>query len=110
MRNYGSFTRAQLTAQLVPAACVVGAIAVVTDEGSGGLVVVNSGTAWNPYPQNLGVLTVATLPAASTAYKGSRATVSDANATCTAGIGAVVAGGGANIVPVYCEGTAWRIG
>jgi len=36
--------------------------------------------------------------------------VTDANATFTAGIGAVVAAGGANNVPVTCDGTSWRIG
>lgn len=51
------------------------------------------------------VYTVATLPAAGT--QGARAFVSDANATTFA---AVVAGGGANPVPVYDDGTNWRIG
>lgn len=50
--------------------------------------------------------TVATLPAGANYM---RAFVSDSNATLTAGIGAVVAGGGANIVPVYYDGS-WRIG
>lgn len=48
--------------------------------------------------------TVATLPA-SGAY--SRAFVTDANATT---FGSVVAGGGANKVPVFHDGTDWRIG
>lgn len=52
--------------------------------------------------------TVAQLPAAGTA--GRRAFVTDSNAAMTAGIGAVVAGGGANQVPVYDDGTNWRIG
>ena len=56
---------------------------------------------------NLGVLTVATLPAAATAGAGARAFVSDANATTFASI---VAAGGANNVPVYSDGTNWRIG
>ena len=55
-------------------------------------------------------LTVATLPAAATAGAGTRTFVTDANATMTAGIGAVVAAGGANTVPVYSDGTNWRIG
>lgn len=54
--------------------------------------------------------TVATLPAAATAGAGAEAFVTDANATMTAGIGATVAGGGANKVPVYSDGTAWKIG
>lgn len=53
------------------------------------------------------VFTVATLPAAATAGNGARAFVSDANATVFASI---VAGGGANNVPVYSDGTNWRIG
>jgi hypothetical protein len=53
--------------------------------------------------------TVATLPSASgtTAGAGARAFVTDANATTFASI---VAGGGANGVPVYSDGTNWRIG
>jgi len=56
-----------------------------------------------------GIYTVATLPVVAT-FPRARAFVSDSNATHTAGIGAVVAGGGANIVPVYSDGTNWRIG
>jgi hypothetical protein len=52
-------------------------------------------------------LTVATLPTAATAGAGARAFVTDANATTFA---SVVAGGGANGVPVYSDGTNWRIG
>jgi hypothetical protein len=51
--------------------------------------------------------TVANLPAASTAGAGARAFVTDANATTFA---SVVAGSGANGVPVYSDGTNWRIG
>lgn len=50
-------------------------------------------------------VTVASLPAAGTA--GRRSFVSDANATTFASI---VAGGGTNKVPVYDDGTNWRIG
>lgn len=49
-------------------------------------------------------LTVATLPAGTA---GQRSFVTDANATTFASI---VAGGGANGVPVYHDGTNWRIG
>lgn len=51
--------------------------------------------------------TVATLPAGVT---GARAYVTDSNAALTAGIGAIVAGGGANVVPVFYDGTNYRIG
>lgn len=53
------------------------------------------------------VYTVATLPSASTSGSGARSFVSDANTTTFA---AIVAGGGANPVPVYSDGTNWRIG
>lgn len=53
------------------------------------------------------VYTVATLPAAATVGAGTRAFVSDANATTFA---STVAGGGANTVPVYSDGTNWKIG
>ncbi len=54
---------------------------------------------------------VANLPTASTSLTGSRATVSDSNAASfTAGIGAIVAAGGTTVVPVFCDGTNWRIG
>jgi hypothetical protein len=51
--------------------------------------------------------TVASLPSASSAGAGARMFVTDANATTFA---SVVAGGGANGVPVYSDGTNWRIG
>lgn len=55
--------------------------------------------------------TVASLPAAATALTGFRAYVTDSNAAShTAGIGAIVAGGGSTVVPVFCDGTNWRIG
>lgn len=51
--------------------------------------------------------TVATLPSAVTSGVGARAFVSDATATTFA---STVAGGGANKVPVYSDGTNWKIG
>lgn len=53
---------------------------------------------------------VASLTTCNAGAKGKRWFVTDSNATTTAGIGAVVAGGGANNVPVFCDGTSWRIG
>ena len=53
------------------------------------------------------VYTVAPLPSAVTSGVGARSFVSDANATTFASI---VAGSGANNVPVYSDGTNWRIG
>lgn len=52
-------------------------------------------------------ITVASLPSAATAGAGARCFVSDATATTFA---SVVAGGGSNNVPVYSDGTDWRIG
>lgn len=52
-------------------------------------------------------VTVANLPAAATVGQGARAFVTDANATT---FNSVVAGGGANAVPVFSDGSAWRIG
>lgn len=52
--------------------------------------------------------TVAGLPAAT--KTGLRATVTNANLGLTLGIGTVVAGGGANVVPVVADGVDWRIG
>jgi hypothetical protein len=65
-------------------------------------------TAWVSVDQEQG-FTVATLPAAAT-YPRARTFVTDSNTALTAGIGAVVAGGGANVVPVHSDGANWRIG
>jgi hypothetical protein len=51
--------------------------------------------------------TVAALPAAAAGNKGQRRHVTDASATTFA---STVVGGGANIVPVFSNGTAWIIG
>lgn len=53
-----------------------------------------------------GVYVVSALPACAS-RQGSRAMVTDANATT---FNSVVAGSGANILPVYCDGTNWKIG
>lgn len=53
---------------------------------------------------------VASLPSAALVGAGGRAAVTDATQTLTAGIGATVTGGGANIVPVFSNGTNWIIG
>lgn len=52
-------------------------------------------------------VTVASLPSASSVGAGARCMVSDASAPV---FGAVVAGGGSIIVPVYSDGTVWRVG
>lgn len=51
--------------------------------------------------------TVATLPSASTSGKGARSFVTDALAPA---FGANVVGGGAVAIPVYSDGTNWKVG
>jgi hypothetical protein len=53
--------------------------------------------------------TVAGLPAAATSGGATRI-VSDSTVAGSGHFGSVVVGGGANIVPVYCDGTNWLIG
>ncbi len=53
---------------------------------------------------------VANLPAAATAGAGATAFVTDASTTLILGLGGTVAGGGANKVPVYSDGTNWLYG
>jgi hypothetical protein len=55
----------------------------------------------------LGNFTVATLPSAATSGVGARAFVTDA---LTPTFGATVAAGGAVAVPVYSDGTHWKVG
>jgi hypothetical protein len=54
--------------------------------------------------------TFASLPAAATAGAGARAFISDGNIAATGNFAAQVQGGGGNNVPVYSDGTNWRIG
>jgi len=61
----------------------------------------------NAYITNTTIYTVATLPTASTSNAGTRTFVSDSTSTT---FGATVTGGGTNTVPVYSNGTSWKIG
>jgi len=61
----------------------------------------------NSYITNTTIYTVATLPTASTANAGTRTFVSDSTTTT---FGATVTGGGSNTVPVYSNGTSWKVG
>jgi hypothetical protein len=56
------------------------------------------------------LVAVASLPTASTAIAGMRMAVNNSNAAYSGNAGATVAGGGSNIVPVFCNGTNWVIG
>ncbi len=51
--------------------------------------------------------TVANLPTAATAGAGARAFVTDANSTS---FNASLVGGGSNAVPVFSDGSAWKVG
>jgi|TARA_R110000851_G_scaffold252844_1_gene405312 hypothetical protein len=77
--------------------------------GDGGLSEINFTTADNIKLDGIetGTTSVVSLPVAGTAGAGARHFVTDANATTFA---SVVVGGGANGVPVYSDGTNWRIG
>ena len=58
-----------------------------------------------------GAATVSQLPAASATWRGFRAWVTDASVAYTsANVGTTVAGGGANAVPVFCNGANWVVG
>lgn len=78
-------------------------VGTTTDPGAPGIILLSS------YLQT-GAVAVASLPTCGASTKGARHFATDANATFTAGIGAIVAAGGANNVPVTCDGTNWRIG
>ena len=56
-----------------------------------------------------GVTTVTGLPSPAVG-EGCRMFVNDATQTISAGLGAIVVGGGSNKVPVYSDGINWRIG
>ena len=52
-------------------------------------------------------VTLVQLPTATIAGAGTRAFITDGS---TATFGATVAGGGSNIVPIYSDGTNWKVG
>lgn len=62
------------------------------------------------YPFRSYVTTVLGLPAATAAGQGARAFVSDSQVSHVEGVGEVVEPGGEHKVPVYSDGTDWRIG
>ena len=61
----------------------------------------------NSYTVGTTVYTVATLPNAVTSGAGTRAFVSDSSVTT---FNTTVASGGANTVPVFSNGTNWKVG
>lgn len=98
LRISGTDDTVSVNATTASTATSNGALVVAGGVGVAGAI--NAGTF-----VKTGVTTVGALPAAGT--KGRKYFVSDANATTFA---SVVAGGGANNVPVYDDGTNWRIG
>jgi hypothetical protein len=69
----------------------------------------NDGT--TPSAIQSGEVAVSGLATCNSTNAGSHASVNDSNAASyTAGIGATVAAGGSTHVPVFCDGTNWRIG
>jgi hypothetical protein len=94
----GTQTVASATAQQA-------SVTAMTIKG-GTQAVIFAGTITAPIVKNTPV-TVANLPNAVTSGAGATAFVSDATSTVFA---AVLAGSGANNVPVYSDGTIWRVG
>jgi hypothetical protein len=64
-------------------------------------------TVVNGYLRQSVYLVGITLPAASVGLLGARAFVTNSSVTT---FNSIVAGGGANGVPVFCDGTDWRVG
>lgn len=75
-----------------------------------GLITLNARLITASAPIVLPNYTVATLPSASGSGSGATAFVTDASTTIILGLGLTVAGGGANKVPVYSDGTNWIVG
>ena len=55
----------------------------------------------------IGATSFSSLPSVSIGLRGF---ITDGNLIATGNFGEIVSGGGANNVPVYCDGTDWRIG
>lgn len=85
-------------------------VAIVKEAGIpdwGGRLYLRINEAFQKLTPQTAVLTVATLQTATVALAGARGFVKDANATT---FYSIVATGGANYVPVFCDGVHWRIG
>lgn len=102
--------------QLNPGSASVGSVKLnnttaSTSSTTGALVVAGgagfAGALWAGTYVSTVPTTVGSLPAAAAGLKGARMFVTDANATTFM---STVAGGGANNVPVVCDGSAWKIG
>jgi membrane-bound inhibitor of C-type lysozyme len=82
---------------------------VTFDDGAGGVLTnVNIlGPLSASTTLKTGATTVASLPTCNSGAQGMRYVVTDANSTTFL---STVAAGGANVVPVVCDGTNWKIG
>jgi len=91
-------------------------ILVITGTGSNvtGTLGVTANITSNNFIANFLVKTTAvtfsSLPTAATAGAGARAFITDGNLAASTNFGAQVSGSGSNNVPVYSDGTNWRIG
>lgn len=107
--QWGYFFSSNTAFWMAAEAGVENAVGVTTSgldfwAGNASRLTITSASLAATVPITTGTYTVAGLPAGAA---GMRAFVTDANATTFA---SVVAGGGANGVPVYHDGTNWRIG
>jgi hypothetical protein len=80
-----------------------GITSIATNSGSGAWAHTGTLTTTGVVTLSQG-FTVAGLPAASAALKGARAFVTD---SATPTYNSQVVGGGANVVPVFCNGNVW---
>jgi hypothetical protein len=76
---------------------------------SAGVLKITDGTTGTGYLRQEPI-PVGDLPTAAPGNAGTRIFVSDSNVGAAGNFGAVVANGGSNVVPVYSDGGAWRIG
>lgn len=87
---------------------------VFSPSASAGTALGDATLPWSSYVGNAAqtlVTTVGALGTCNAGATGTRRMVNNSNAASyTAGIGAIVAAGGAVVVPVVCDGTNWRIG
>jgi hypothetical protein len=79
-------------------------------QGSGGAVLSGVNSAGIPYvvPQTYASLTASTPCGGTSTNEGKTAAVTDSTVGLSSP-GAIVAGGGTNHVPVYCNGTHWVV-
>lgn len=82
----------------------------MTSLGSNALTITTGGLVQAVNAVQTGTTTVGGLPTCNAGLKGGRYFVTDANAAMSGNYGATLTGGGANNVPVVCDGAAWRQG